>query len=215
MDLPHNTIYCSLCAKPLSYQDDSVNICDDCNAKPPLFERCITPLQYAGTAAFLIKGLKYHGQLAYGRVLGDILAARLAEESSLFSSTFESAIAPRPECIIPMPLHSNKLKYRGFNQAKEIAQATAKMLRLPIQLNSCIKVKDTPSQVGLTREQRILNVSGAFTVIGTMPSCIAVVDDVITTGSTMNELAKVLKKEGAQYVYAWAIARTNYSKTNV
>lgn len=207
-DLPHNQVYCLHCASPLLNQDNEYNICENCQRDPPLFERCITPLRYADTAAFLIKGLKFHGQLAYGRILGDILAARLAEESNLLPTNFHPAIAPRPEWIIPVPLPPTRLRERGFNQAHAIAQATAKMLHLPIKLNCCIRFEYPQSQKSLTREQRILNVRGSFATIGAIPSCVAVVDDVVTTGATLNELTRVLKQAGAQYVYVWAIART-------
>ena len=114
-----------------------------------------------------------------------------------------------PECVIPIPLHTQRLRERGFNQSLEIAQLITKTLNIPLDYSLCKRNKATPFQSGLTAKQRKLNLKNAFSI--TKPhqyKHVAIFDDVVTTGTTVNELAKQLKKSGVEIVEVWAITRT-------
>jgi ComF family protein len=153
----------------------------------------------------LIHLLKYDGVLPTAKPLGRLLAHSIAE---LRLSTTDS----RP-VLIPVPLHSSKRRERRFNQSELIARAALKYLPSDFKLDSHILVREreTRSQVGLDREARIQNMQGAFRVIA--PQRIAgrtviVVDDVMTTGTTVSECARILKRAGAEKVFAATVART-------
>ena len=114
-----------------------------------------------------------------------------------------------PECIIPVPLHPQRLRVRGFNQALELARIIAKQLNIPLNYSLCQRDKSTPFQSGLSAKQRKQNLKNAFIV--TKPHAykhVAIFDDVVTTGTTVNELAKQLKNSGVETIEVWAIART-------
>jgi ComF family protein len=104
--------------------------------------------------------------------------------------------------VIPVPLHRARLRRRGFNQAQLLSE------RLGLEVRHLLRRrKNTPSQTGLSRSQRVLNLSGAFEVRGDPPDCVLVIDDVYTTGSTMHEIAKTLKRAGVTRVEALTVAR--------
>ncbi|MCW8890047.1 MAG: ComF family protein [Sedimenticola sp.] len=114
-----------------------------------------------------------------------------------------------PELLIPVPLHPNRIKHRGFNQALELASVIGRELAIPVDHKHCRRLCDNTPQAGLNKLQRRSNIRGAFEIKnGLNVSHIALVDDVVTTGSTVNELARQLKKTGIQRIDVWAIART-------
>lgn len=114
--------------------------------------------------------------------------------------------------LVPVPLHKSKLKKRGYNQAQLLSQGISKKFNIPT-VNILVRVKNTPSQVGLERKKRIENISGAFSIVpnpsadGSQYPNIFLVDDVLTTGSTLLEAANVLKRNGAKKVWGIALAR--------
>ena len=113
-----------------------------------------------------------------------------------------------PDVLIPVPLHYQRLRQRGYNQALELARPIAKMLGIPIDIRSCRRRKVTKEQSGLQAKQRKSNVRDAFEVTGDLRNrSIAIIDDVMTTGSTVNELAKQLMQAGATTVDVWVCAR--------
>lgn len=129
-------------------------------------------------------------------VLADLLVARIDKVSF-------------PDFIVPMPLHSIKLRERGFNQTLEIARRVSKKCGISLLPGACKRIKDTASQAGLTWKEREKNIRGAFTCeIDVTGKHIAMLDDVMTTGATLNELAKVLRKHGATRLSGWVVART-------
>jgi ComF family protein len=133
------------------------------------------------------------------RVLADLLAAKII-------STGDTAL---PDYIVPMPLHSAKQRERGFNQALEIARRVSKSTGVPLLPDACERVRDTPSQTQLPWKAREKNVRGAFACETSLAGKrIAILDDVLTTGASVNELAKLLRRRGATHVSAWVIART-------
>jgi ComF family protein len=192
-DLPwHRPQQCPQCACPTP----GGQLCGACLKHPPAFDRTQAALAYAFPIDRMIPRLKYHGQLAVAPVLGECLADAVGN-------------APRPDRLIAMPLHAQRIRERGFNHASEIARVVATRLGLPLDTASCRRIRDTPPQMGLKHDQRRRNVRGAFACSGDVQGQrIALIDDVMTTGTSLDELAKTLKKAGALEVQNWVVART-------
>lgn len=144
----------------------------------------------------LIQALKYQQRLSIAPVLGEALADTVATRA-------------RPDILIPMPLHPTRLRQRGFNHATEIARTLAARLDMPLSLTTCERVRDTPPQVALAYDQRQRNVRDAFACTDNVAGKrVALIDDVMTTGTSLDELAKTLIQAGAREVEAWVVART-------
>jgi ComF family protein len=192
-DLPwHRQPQCPQCALPTP----DGQLCGACLQHPPAFDRTQAALTYAFPLDQMIPRLKYHGQLAIAPVLGECLAQALEH-------------APRPDRLIAMPLHAARIRERGFNHATEIARSVARQLGLPLDLDSCRRTRDTPPQMGLKYDARRRNVRGAFSCSGEVQEQrIALIDDVMTTGTSLDELAATLKLAGALEVSCWVVART-------
>lgn len=196
-ELPHNHNGCRRCALPLPAAAER-SICGNCRDQPPPFERCLSPLLYRPPLDRLIAGLKFHGQLRYGRLLGELLADYL-----------QRARPPAPQLIIPVPLHPSRLRQRGYNQALEIARPLSCRLRIPLAYRICARQRATPAQAELEKDQRQRNIRGAFVSSAAIHARhVALVDDVLTTGATAGELARLLKSKGVERVELWAVART-------
>lgn len=146
--------------------------------------------------AALIRGLKFHQQLANARVLVQLMLPSL------------EALNDRPDLILPVPLHPERLRERGFNQSLELARHLGKTLNIPVDTKSCERIKATLPQSGLGKKERKKNVRGAFALRGPLKvRHLVLVDDVITTGNTLEELARLCKKAGVEKVSAWCAAR--------
>jgi ComF family protein len=144
----------------------------------------------------MIQGLKYRRELHYGRVLGELLACHLSQRQT------------RPELVIPMPLAPRRYKERGFNQARELALPLCQSLRLNLRSDVVTRTRETREQTALDRNERRKNMLDAFALIAPLQARhVAIVDDVVTTGSTANELAKLLRSAGAEWIEVWAVAR--------
>jgi ComF family protein len=181
---------CDTCAVPLA----SGTVCGACLDLPPRFDRVQTPFAYRFPVDALIHGLKYGGRLALARPLGEALAQAVPRDA---------------DAIVPMPLARGRLSERGFNQALEIARVVAARAGIPLLPLACRKVVDTPPQATLPWKERAKNIRRAFVCDADLRGKrIAVVDDVLTTGATLNELARVLRKAGAAEVAGWVVART-------
>jgi ComF family protein len=147
---------------------------------------------------FLIKALKFQGRLTVARLLGDWLSEALADRSN-----------PLPQAIIPVPLHAARMRERGFNQALEIARPIARRLGIPMLPNAVSRIRHTAPQMGLDARTRRSNIHGAFIVSQPIQlQHVAILDDVVTTASTVAEIAKVLRTAGVQEITIWACART-------
>lgn len=192
-DLPwHRQPQCPQCALPTPGGET----CGACLKHPPAFNRTHAALAYGFPLDRLIPRLKYHGQLAIVPVLGGCLAEAVATQ-------------PRPDLLIPMPLHPTRIRERGFNHATEIARTVAQQLSLPLDTTRSQRIRDTPPQMGLKHDARRRNVRGAFTCSGEVQGQhIALIDDVMTTGTSLDELAATLKRAGAREVTCWVVART-------
>ena len=170
----------------------------DSHGGPPC-DRSFAVCGYAPPVDTLIQALKYGGQLAIGRVLGRLLA----RHASNFGLQLDV------DCLLPVPLHPRRYAERGFNQSAEITRFAAGALALPVAPGLAVRRSDTRPQVGLAPPDRHANLQGAFTA-GQGPvrgRRIVIVDDVITTGSTVAELARALKQAGAATVDVWCVAR--------
>jgi ComF family protein len=166
--------------------------CGSCLARPPHFDATTAALQYAFPADALIHSLKFRGELALAPFLAGLLKERIAAE--------------RIDCLVPVPLSRQRLKERGYNQAVEIARHLGQGRMLTA---ACERGRDTAPQLELPFDERQRNVRGAFSCsIPLAGSTVAIVDDVMTTGATLDEMAKTLKRAGAARVVNWVVART-------
>lgn len=198
-DLPWNRDACHGCALPLPNLISGDTLCGKCQKSHPPFDRTIAPLKYEREVASLISGFKFRNRLEYGKLLTQILAGFLAEH-----------IDHRPELLLPVPLHKNRLRERGYNQSLEIAHLLSKRFGIPIDFQSLQRHRDTEHQSELNYTDRRKNIKNAFTL--TQPlniKSVALIDDVITTGETITEISLLLKREGVQQVNIWALARTS------
>jgi ComF family protein len=169
-------------------------ICGHCLKNPPHYTRTVAVYAYAFPLDKLIKAIKYGDQL----YLAESLGARLAQ-----------CVVVKPDCLIALPLHPSRLRERGFNQSLQLARRIGRQLSLPVLENACRRVRDTPSQSTLPWERRGKNMRKAFCCTAEVAGKhIALVDDVMTTGATVNELAFTLVQAGAREVSVWVVART-------
>lgn len=188
----HDQPACPQCALPTTDGE----LCGRCLKKPPAFDRAVAAFDYRYPLAEVLHNFKYAGQLALGRFLADALLARVQDEHW-------------PDFLLPMPLYSARLRERGFNQAVEIAKRVALATALPLSFALLAKVRDTAPQASLPWKDRQANVKGAFSCTEDIAGKrVALIDDVMTTGATLDEAAKVLKKSGAAEVAVWVVART-------
>jgi ComF family protein len=183
---------CPRCALP---SPDGAT-CGRCRAHPPAYDETVAALEYAFPADVLVQALKFRGELALAPLLGALLAARLPPGEPPFA-------------VLPVPLSPARLRLRGFNPALEIARALAPGAGVRLEPRLAERVRDTPPQVDLPLRERAANVRGAFRCRDLPAGArVAVVDDVMTTGATLHELAATLKRAGAAHVVNWVVART-------
>lgn len=195
-DLPENLFCCYRCGENFALPFDSPQLCGRCLKATPHFDDTHAPFLYQGNMRYLITGLKFERQYKNARLLGSLLAKRLATAAEL------------PDYILPMPLHINRYRQRGFNQSIEIARYISGLLDIPIDLTTCIRQRETAQQSGLSAEQRRRNMQQAFGVVKPPAyNHVAIVDDVMTTGATASALALGLKQNGVERVDVWVCAR--------
>ena len=197
-ELPRNRSACARCALPLPSAAAAGALCGACQQHSPPQAAAFVPYLYQDNIRALIAGAKFHGRLNQARLLGLCLAYTVRE-----------AGVTRPDLIIPVPLHPKRLQTRGYNQALEIARALSKELAIPVDADTCVRLRAITPQEGLEKEARRRNVSGAFGVTAPIKAGhVALLDDVVTTGSTAAEVANTLLQAGAGRVDLWAVART-------
>ena len=168
--------------------------CGACLKDPPAFARTIALFRYEFPVDRLIQALKYGHQLALAAWLGHRLGGRLA--------------AADHDLLLPLPLHPSRLRTRGFNQSLEIARATSKTLGIPLNPELLTRIRATPPQAGLPLKERGRNVRGAFECGGDLAGQrILLMDDVMTSGSTLREAARILKLHGAGQITVAVAAR--------
>jgi ComF family protein len=181
---------CATCALPLA----SGETCGDCLTRLPRYDRVLAAYPYAFPVDALVQAYKYGRDLS----LAQVLAADLVRD-----------IDECVDAIVPMPLAAARLSERGFNQAQELARCVGRALNVPVLSAACRKVSERAPQASLPFRERARNIRGAFVCDAALRGMrVAIVDDVMTTGATVNELARNLKRAGAVRVSVWVVART-------
>ncbi len=187
-----NVPHCPICALPTPTGE----VCGHCLKNPPLFTHTVAAFGYQFPLDKLVQAMKYREQLALAKLFSEKLSQRI-DRTNL------------PDCVIPMPLHPAKLRVRGFNQAQLIAAKLAREIDRPLLSRACHRLRDTPSQTTLPWRERQKNMHGAFDCeMDLSGKHVALVDDVLTTGASLNALAEAVQKRGASQISAWVIART-------
>ena len=187
-ELPRLPAGCPRCALPSAQGA----LCGRCLSEPPHYDATVAAFAYDFPADALVHALKFRGEVALGRFLGRLLAER--------------ALQDEVDHVVPVPLAPGRLRERGYNQAVEIARH---ILPSRLRLDLCARSRDTPPQMDLPWAERRRNVRGAFACARALAgTAVAVVDDVMTTGATLDEVARTLKRAGAARVTNWVVART-------
>lgn len=199
--LPRIKDPCKSCGLPLPANNYDGQLCGTCIIRPPPYKCIISAFDYAKPIKQLIGAFKYQGRLAFGKVLSHQLLQLVL--SSYNKSTL-------PELLIPMPLHISRLQHRGFNQSLEISRYLSSRLRIPQDFNLCYRNRNTPQQEGLDARARQKNLRGAFSInqnIKSLPRSVAIIDDVVTTTASTQELALLLLANDVKDIHIWSLAR--------
>jgi ComF family protein len=189
-DLPRPPVEaCPVCAEAVP----GGAVCGACLASPPHFDATVAAFRYGFPADKLIQALKYQRRVA---------------TADFFSVSMLAGCRPDGDVVVPLPLHPARLAERGFNQSVEIARPLARTLKLSLELDGCIRSRDTAPQASLPWKERRKNIRHAFEcAIDLSGKSVIVVDDVMTTGATLDEFARTLKAHGATRVSNWVVAR--------
>lgn len=203
-DLPWIESACGSCGLPLPKAAHQLH-CGECLENPPPFQKTIAPFYYAAPLRQWITGFKHHSQLYSGHLLGQLMIETLRDH--YVDSTL-------PEVILPVPLHWRRQLWRGYNQSAELGKQLAKSLDIPCRTDLLKRIRTTHHQQDLSREQRLRNLKNAFQLSPKNDfSRIALLDDVVTTGSTAREIGQLLQQNGVKEIHLWAIARTPVDKS--
>ncbi len=200
-ELPQNRSCCPVCALPIGADIEASALCGQCQSNPPPYHYCLAPLRYEFPVNLLINRFKHHGKFSAGALLAECLLRKLYRQPEL------------PDLLIPVPLHWRRRWQRGFNQSAWLADYLGRRLDIPVCHKVLRRTRYTPQQQGQSRSQRLRNLKGAFHLREKLTGkAIGLVDDVVTTGSTINELGRVLRAGGADRVDVWCLARTPLEK---
>lgn len=192
--------YCSICSYPFLYEDEKEAICGNCVISSPLYDRSISSLKYDVYSKKLIHRFKYNDQLHVLDYLVNLMINMGRE------------LIEQADIIIPVPMHKNKLLKRGYNQAALLAMRIASKKKLEYIPQLMIKTKNTTSQAQLNQKQRLKNVKNSIELNPKYKEKIKgrkilLIDDVITTGATINESCKVLRKEDPDKIFVLTLAK--------
>jgi len=193
---------CRLCGDPLQEGEDG-GLCSSCRDGDVYFDGAASVLQFDGIVQAALHRLKYENDLDAAVPLGRYMAYKLKK------------LNWHVDIILPVPLHVERLKERGYNQSCLLAREVGRECSIDVMDNLLFRKRYTESQVHLSRNERIANVRGAFDIAGTKEvaeSSILVIDDIMTTGATLNECSRLLKKYGARKVYCLTAARPIHLK---
>ncbi|HSG11186.1 MAG TPA: ComF family protein [Gammaproteobacteria bacterium] len=195
-DLPRLAPGCSQCARPLGGGVGDRR-CGRCQRKPPAYDRATALFHYRPPLDYLVKRLKFSGDLGMGPLLAELMRQQLQGRTQAL-----------PGLLIPVPLHPHRQRERGYNQALELARPLGRALDIPVDSRLCRRTRPTAAQSLLGTTARRVNMRNAFAVNATAVTAhVAIIDDVMTTGCTADELARVLKRAGASLVEVWVVAR--------
>jgi ComF family protein len=187
---------CSYCALPLP--DENFLVCGLCIKEKPQFDGTITAYVFEEPLRTLLHDFKYKEALYLRSFLAKLMLDALPAQNL------------QTQCLVPVPLHPKRIRQRGFNQAAELCKLLAKKLKVNCELNLCKKIIHTEAQVTLVSKQRRKNLRQAFQSKPSLYQHITLVDDLMTTGSTANELARAFKQQGVERVDLWCCARAVY-----
>ena len=193
-ELALNDSACTRCARPLT---EYGLICGQCQQHPPHYDAACSPLHYRDHAWQLILDLKFREKLRNARLLAALFHARLPDQ-------------PAPQALIPVPLHPKRLRERGYNQSLQLARELRRLANIPVDHQAIQRCRHTVRQSDLQLKDRRGNVRNAFEIrLAPSAGHVAIVDDVMTSGHTVNEVARILKKSGVERVDVWAMARAS------
>jgi ComF family protein len=188
---------CPVCAVAHRTTIPSLHRCESCLRQQPPFTRVHAAGPYAGTLKDAVHHFKYRGRLSLERPLGNLLAEAV-----------NKGHGPRPDLLVPVPLHLDRLRDRGYNQSLQLARQVGKLLAVPVAPALLRRVRTTVPQQGLDASARKSNLRGAFTVTGSLAGRhLLLVDDVLTTGATAGECTRVLQAAGAASVEVAVLGR--------
>lgn len=192
-ELSRNLVCCRRCALPLA---TPAELCGECQRRPPKWDVAWAPFRYGWPLDRLESRYKFGADLAAGRVL-----------STLWQR--EPCPIDLPQLLVTVPLHQRRLRRRGYNQALELARPLARSLGVSLQHDALQRLRPTAAQTELDAVARRSNVRGAFVLRSgvALPEHVAILDDVMTTGATLSECARVLRRAGVLRVDVWALAR--------
>ena len=194
--LPWQGRACRRCALPLPEAEDGGATCGACLATPPPLDAVHAACQYTAPVDRLLPRFKFHEDLAAGRLLAQLMADAFGA-------------LPRPDALVPVPLHVSRLRRRGYDQALELAKPLARALHVPLRDTLLCRIRATAAQSERDAAARQRNVRGAFAVTpaAALPRHVVLVDDVMTTGATLHAAARALRRAGVERVDAWVCAR--------
>lgn len=198
--LAWNSSSCGRCALPLPSGNSIV--CGACSNKELYFDYAIAPFIYKDFMQEVIQLFKFNQKFNYGSLLAD-----------LFCQSIEKANLDLPDILLPVPLHKKRIKARGYNQSLELASMIGKKLKIEVYRNAVKRIRETHVQMQLPAKYRVNNDKNAFAINSTKEKFknkhIAIVDDVMTTGNTVNEVAKCVRSAGAARVDVWCMVRVD------
>ena len=185
---------CRHCAMPLP--DAIFPVCGQCLRKKPAIDDVFTAYRFEEPLRTLLHEFKYHQGFYLRTFMAQLMLDAL------------SCAAYKTECLIPIPMHRLRIQQRGFNHAAELTKYLGRRLKIPFDLSACQKIRHTEPQAGLSSKQRRKNIRKAFSASPQPYQHVTLIDDLLTTGSTANELAQTLKNNGVARVDLWCCART-------
>ncbi len=191
---------CQICAQILTSNYTSAKICGACLKQAPAYQKIYALFPYQPPISNLIIRLKFQHDLCIANLFGELICERIQQH------WYKDK--PLPDLIIPIPLHKERLRERGFNQSLEIAKVIAKTLQVPLDYRSTMRIKATAAQSGLSALKRKINIHQAFKIAKNYDNLsIAVVDDVVTTGHTIQAFCAALQSHKAKKIDIWCSAR--------
>lgn len=191
-DLPRAFRVCTVCARPISRD----GVCGRCVIRSPVYDHARVPYIYGFPVDRLIRRLKYNAVLSHGRLLGELAGHAFRRNPGAV------------EALVPVPPHPKRLRRRGFDHVVEIGRHLARIVGLPLRIGFCRRRRDTPPLWPLRARERRQVLKDAFECRRRAPARVAILDDVLTTGSTADAIAAVLRAAGARKIEIWAVARS-------
>lgn len=199
INLPWINSGCYQCGLPITLGDESI-ICLKCQESQPPFDRVCALFSYQPPITKLVNSLKFGRQLSCGALFGQLLTDAITTQWYVDK--------PLPQLIVPTPLYIQRQRSRGYNQAAEISIPISTALNIPLGLDVCARIRHTKAQTSLNRAKRTRNLAAAFSAnIHRKYTSVAIVDDVVTTGSTVRAVSVALQKAGVENIDVWCVCR--------